>query len=203
MIYIYDIILNFQNDYYQFFEWSPKDKIINIPKIPLYRVSDKDILYLKKNNIIVDESIISKIKKANKSSKKITCIVSNKKIAIALLFNNQGKLLKKSSLIFEEEEEAISLAKNIKETNIIYKKNINCKCKNKLRIEKEKKDIIVSYINNTKDITALKYLYYECYEKELENELLLRKKILKELKKEWNEKQRKIFKIVNILISTN
>ena len=47
MNYIYDIVLNFQENYYQFFEWSRKDKIKNISKIPVYRVTDEDLLKLK------------------------------------------------------------------------------------------------------------------------------------------------------------
>ena len=33
MDYIYDIVLNFQNEYYDFFEWKSTDKVINIKKI--------------------------------------------------------------------------------------------------------------------------------------------------------------------------
>ena len=51
MIYIYDIALNFQKNYYQFFEWNRHDKIKNFSKIPIYRVSDDDIMNLKDNEI--------------------------------------------------------------------------------------------------------------------------------------------------------
>ena len=30
MDYIYDIVLNFNDDYYEFYEWKQEDKIINI-----------------------------------------------------------------------------------------------------------------------------------------------------------------------------
>ena len=57
MNYIYDIVLNFQDNYYNFFEWNREDKIKNIIKIPLYRVSDKDINILKNNIIKVSKNL--------------------------------------------------------------------------------------------------------------------------------------------------
>ena len=63
MNYIYDIVLNFQDNYYNFFEWNRDDKIKNILKIPLYRVTDEDIKILKNNKIKVDKKLIDKIVK--------------------------------------------------------------------------------------------------------------------------------------------
>ena len=33
MNYIYDIVLNFNKDYYEFYEWKKSDKVINVKKI--------------------------------------------------------------------------------------------------------------------------------------------------------------------------
>ena len=203
MDYIYDITLNFQENYYQFFEWKPEDKIINIPKISIYKVSDKDIIYLKNNEVKVSEEFITKIKKDNKKNKKIVCIVSNGKTAIALLFNSRGYLIKRSSLIFEEEEEVIYIVKNKRAIKIPYEKNNHKYNNNYLRIEKEKKDLVSSYIKNTTNIYSLKYLYYECYERELNDINKIRKILLKELTHNWNENQKKIYNIINILININ
>ena len=54
MDYIYDIILNFQNNYYEFYEWKKEDKIINIKKILVYKISNEDYLSLKYNDVIID-----------------------------------------------------------------------------------------------------------------------------------------------------
>lgn len=198
MNYIYDIILNFQNKYYNFFEWNKTDKLQNINKIPLYRISDKDILILRNNSVQVTKEFINTLKK-DTTTKKLICLVSNNKIAIALLFNEEGYLLKRSSLIFEEEEEVIDEAKYLKETKIEYLKNQNIQEQNKLRIEKERKKEIIEYINNTNNFIALKYLYYEYYEKENNNPINIKETLLKELTKEWNTKQNKLYKIINML----
>ena len=35
MDYIYDIVLNFHENYYEFYEWKSSDKIINVKKITI------------------------------------------------------------------------------------------------------------------------------------------------------------------------
>ena len=100
MNYIYDIVLNFQDNYYQFFEWNRTDKIKNISKIIVYRVSDKDLKDLTYNQITIDIELLKKIKEENKKNQKIMCLVSNTKQSIGLLFSEEGILLKRSSLLF-------------------------------------------------------------------------------------------------------
>ena len=41
MNYIYDIVLNFNKEYYSFYEWNRKDNIINVKKIPLFLVDNE------------------------------------------------------------------------------------------------------------------------------------------------------------------
>ena len=44
MNYIYDIVLNFQKNYYNFFEWNRTDNIKNIYKISIYHITDNDLI---------------------------------------------------------------------------------------------------------------------------------------------------------------
>ena len=199
---MYDIILNFQDNFYQFFEWKQDDKIINYNKIPLLHISNKDIFSLKNNNVKLKKDFFNRIKETNKYQKKYICIVSDGKMAMALLFDDTGRLKKRSSLIFEEEEEAVKLTKKLKKTNINYENNNKKNFKNILIIEKEKKNIVMSYIKNSKDITTLKYLYYEYSEKELNNIDLLKNELLSELSKKWSENHKKIYNIVEIILKT-
>ena len=199
MNYIYDIVLNFQDNYYDFFEWNREDKIKNILKIPLYRVTDEDIKILKNNKIKVDKKLIDKIKIDNKNYKKIICLVSNGKLSLGLLFNEEGYLLKRSSLIFEEEEETNLVSEKLPITHIKYIKNVTIKPKNKLRIEKEKKSQIIKYLKETKDISKLKYVYYEYYKKECTQKDLIIKTLIRELNQQWTPKQKKLYKLIKFL----
>ena len=202
MNYIYDIVLNFHEIYYEFFEWQKKDKIKNIIKIPIYRVSDNNLKILKENKVRIDNSFYEKIKKDNKNYKKIVCLVSNTKQSIGLLFNEKGYLLKRSSMIYEEEEEANEYSKTLKITPIHYLENQKIKRKKSLRLEIEKKESLIKYIEKTTDLSTLKYLYYEYYQEECNNIDKIKNSLLKELKKEWNQKQKKIYE-TTILINKN
>lgn len=198
MNYIYDIILNFQNNYYDFFEWRREDKIKNITKIPIYKINDKDLLNLKYNKVIIDNKFIEKIKEDNKKNKNLICLVSNQKTTLGLLFDEKGNLLKRSSLIFEEEEEANDYVKKLQNTPIKYLKNIKTNIPNKLRVEIEKKDTLINYLTSTNDTLTLKYLYFEYFDKECNDIKTIKKELLKEINKEWSIKQNNLYNIINI-----
>ena len=199
MNYIYDIVLNFQDNYYQFFEWIRTDKIKNISKIIVYHVSDQDLIDLTYNEIVVDIPFLTKLKEDNKKYKKIMCLISNTRQTIGLLFSNDGKLLKRSSLLFEEETEVNNFAKTLPLTIITYQKNKKIEPNHRLRIEIEKKDILVQYINQTNDILTLKYLYYEYFEEESNDYLKIKSELLNIMEEEWNKKKNNLYKIINIL----
>ena len=44
MDYYYDVLLNFQDNYYMFYEWDEDDTIEYVKKIPLIHVDSKTIL---------------------------------------------------------------------------------------------------------------------------------------------------------------
>ena len=199
MNYIFDIVLNFHQNYYNFFEWNRTDKIKNIYKISLYRVTDKDLINLKYNNIKVKEPIINKIKEDNPKHKKIICLVSNTKTSVGLLFDESGNLLKRSSLLFEEETEVNHIAKTLPITKIEYLKNTLVSTKNTLRIEKEKKELLENYIKDLSDEYTLKYLYYEYFNKECNDISKIKNILLQELSSEWTIKKNNLYQIINIL----
>ena len=199
MNYIYDIVLNFQNNYYQFFEWNRTDKIKNINKISVYHVSDQDILDLTNNKIIIDNTFLNKLKDDNKKNKKLMCLVSNQSQTIGLLFSNDGVLLKRSSLMFEEETEVNNYVKDLPLTKIDYIKNEKQELSNRLRIEKEKKDRLIEYIKNTSNELTLKYLYYEYFKEECTNLDKIKETLINVMESEWNNNKSTLYKTISIL----
>lgn len=203
MNYIYDIVLNFQDNYYQFFEWKRNDKIKNIYKISIYRVTDQDLNILKNNKVKIENTFLNKIKEDNKKHKKIMCLVSNTKISIGLLIAPDGTILKRSSLLFEEEEEANEISKLLDITPIKYLENIKITPRNKLRIEIEKKDTLLYYINKINNEITLKYLYYEYFKEECNNIKEIKNTLKKELEKNWTKKQNNLYYLVTLLNKNN
>ena len=84
MEYIYDIVLNFKDRYYEFYEWKKKDKIINIKKIPIYKIKNKDYLNIKNNEVLINKKTLPK-------QNKMFLLASNKEI-MGILLNNNGNI---------------------------------------------------------------------------------------------------------------
>ena len=56
MIYIYDILLNFNPIFYNFYDWYKKDKIEHIKKIPLFKVDDQTIKDFMNYELIIEDN---------------------------------------------------------------------------------------------------------------------------------------------------
>ena len=161
MEYVYDIVLNFQDNYYDFYEWNKSDKLINIKKIPIYKISNQAYLEIKYHNVSIDLNTIP-------ITSKIILLTSGIEV-LGILLDKNGQVLKKSSLLFEESDDILENNQDLKRINIKY--HINSKNKINIlgRIKQDKLNYITNYLANIdkiKDEDLLKYLYYDIYKKE-------------------------------------
>ena len=207
MNFIYDIALNLNKNYYEFFEWNKKDNIINIKKIPLFVVSNDVFKMMKYDKITVDLNFINDIKDKTFTYSRIklgpSCLISNGKEVIGLLFNDNGDLIKRSSLLLDEEEEVIDeiTDNRIYIINIVKSKKMEVKHIN--RIEREKKDFLVKYINKEKNYINLKYLYYDYFEKDEDNITTIKSLLINEIKNNWNKRFINFYDTVKMFIKIN
>ncbi len=204
MNFIYDIVLNFNKEYYYFFEWSKNDNIVNVKKIPLFLVSKETYNNMKCNIVTVRDSFIKCIKDKTYtySRQKLgpSCLVSNGREVMGVLFNEKGNLIKKSSLLLDEEEEVLDEIYtdeifNIEITTIKKKNEENNKIN---RLEKEKKDFLIKYINKEKNIVNLRYLYYDYFERDEDDSDIIKNELINEIKNNWNKKFNSFFETVKI-----
>lgn len=207
MNYIYDIVLNFNKDYFCFYEWNKKDNIINIKKIPFFVVDNNTFNMMKYDRVVVDSSFIELIKEKTYtySKNKIgsACLISNCKEVIGVLFDNKGNLVKRSSLLIDEEEEVLDEIVNddIYNINIVSSKKIRREDIN--RIEREKKLFLNKYIKRENNIINLKYLYYDYFEKEEDDISLIKKKLLDNINSNWSDKLNSFYETVKIFNKIN
>ena len=181
MDYIYDIILNFQEKYYEFYEWNNNDKIINIKKIPIYKISTIDYLNIKKHIVIIDRKTLP-------LSSKIFLLTNGLEI-MGILQDNYGKVIKLSGLLFDESDDILRDRDNIKLINIKYR--ILKKRNNKLisRNNYEKQNYLNNYLKKidlSKDEYLIKYLYYDIYGIEEKDANIIYKKLLSLSKEKIN-----------------
>lgn len=203
MNFIYDIVLNFNKDYYNFFEWNKKDNIINIKKIPLFIVNNDTFNVMKYDNITVSKSFIDTIKDKTYtySRQKIgpACLLCNGKEVIGILFSDAGVLLKRSSLLLDEEEEVIDEIYSEEIYNIDIVKIKKNKIDNNInRSQKEKKDYLIRYINKETNDINLKYLYYDYFEKDEDDIAAIKNGLADEIMNNWNKKFNSFYETVKI-----
>ena len=202
MNFIYDIVLNFNKEYYNFFEWNRKDNIINIKKIPFFMVDNETFLTMKYDQVTVSTAFVDMIKDKTFTYSKYkvgpSCLFTNGKEVIGVLFNERGMLVKRSSLLLDEEDEVLEEM----DSDSVYKIDIvkikKVKPSNINRMEREKKEFLIKYINKENSEINLKYLFYDYFERDEDNINSIKEILIKEIKNNWNEKFIKFYETVKI-----
>lgn len=177
MNYIYDILVNFNEEMYDFFDWNESDNIEHIRKIPLFRVDARDFSNIKHNIVKFGKDFLDKIQ--NKTEVFNSRKVKNIEYAFLLtngvevigykIENTKNKYV--TSLLIDEDVEVIEVCERLEESVIDY--DIQKVKKISLFSTRHDKHII-QYIKNeikllSKNHDKLKYLYYECFDKKENN----------------------------------
>lgn len=204
MVYIYDIVLNFDDELLEFFEWKESDNIKYIKRLPLIKVEDSLIKDVLENDILFDDLLLDQIKGKTiyYDSKNDDCpivVLSNQDIAIAVLIKDNG--YKYSRLLLDEEYEVLNIASKLSTTKVDYsiigKKCIN---NNLTREERKIRGILLSeidYLYNSNKLDKLNYYYYE-YFNEINNDKEDVYKRLKDTLTTIDDKHLKLLEIVKL-----
>lgn len=211
MNYIYDVILNFQKEYYDFYEWNKNDNIYHMRKIPIIKINNKQFFEIKNNTIRFDEETLKlfntknilaeRFKKNSISKIRNTIILGDEYEALAIKLNKNGLINFKSALLPDEQDDVIEILKFQKEFKLNYQIIHNQKTNNfKTRFELENEKFIMNELNkiyNEKNIQKLNYLCLECFNKPEKNINEAYKNLKKEIKKA-NSNFQKIYEIFKI-----
>lgn len=203
MRFIYDIVVNFEKDFFEFYEWEKEDNIVNIKKIPLFLVNNETYKIIKYENVTINSMFVDKIRDKTFAYNKIkigpSCLITNGMEVIGILCNDKGEVIKKSSLLIDEENEILEEAADIDFYNIdiIKRKKIN---KNNInRRETEKRNFLIKYISKENNNSNLKYLYYDYFEKENEDIFLIKKELINEIRYNWNKRLNDFYETAKII----
>lgn len=200
MNYIYDILINLQVSLYDFFEWDLSDDIMHVRKIPLIKIKTDDLLNIKNNKVILNDDTLKRISNRceiftnhNVRIIKYLCLFSDDKDVLAVEFDKNGQKSRISRLLIDEELEVIEVSEHIDATSINYE------IKNKETIEffKTRRELkIYDYILKqlTKDnYNKLKYLYFECFDREEDNYQKIVTDLKEALKNNWKSIYEKVY----------
>ena len=194
MNFIYDIILNFNDELYESFEWEIGDTLLHVKKTPIFRLPKKDYFNIKNNKIIFDEEVSQKIYKQSNVYKNsringeyYIALIAFEEEAIAIKLNNKGELLQKSHLLIDEERSTLKVVHRLETTHLNYKL-VNSENTNPYLTRQEKNDIkrIINKITKlykNKEKSKLEYLYLECFNKKEKNIDIIFENLKKEVVK--------------------
>ena len=142
---IYDIVLNFNKEFLDFFEWDKHDILIHVRKIPIFKI---------KNNINLKN--VKKIININNNFTYSLLLCTEEKV-VAYILDIKGNVIKYSDLILPEEEEILENYNNYELINneIITSNNISF-------LTRKQKNIKTRLLKCNDNF--LKYLYMELYD---------------------------------------
>lgn len=209
MNYIYDVVLNFQKEYYDFYDWNKNDNIYHMRKIPIIKVNNKQLLDIKNNTVKFNEDTLKyfnikaeRFKQNSIAKIKYTIIIGNEYEAIAIKLNKDRIVHLKSSLLPDEQDDVVEILKFQRETKLNYqiikKSKIN---PFKTRFETEHEQFIhkeLDEIYRQKNIQKLNYLCLECFNAPETNINRAYEKLKKEINK-TNDNFQKIYNIFKII----
>ncbi len=205
MDYYYDVLLNFQDNYYMFYEWDEDDTIEYVKKIPLIHVDSKTILNMISKVLVVDKEFLKKIENKTKLKQnnylKYTSIFSDGKNALALEFNDDGVVINKSSLILEDELSVNEFMYNVVISKIDYEIKDKVKVTKETRQELKIKKLIkleVEKMYQNKENSKLKYIYLEWFNKLEDNINLMYQNMLNKLNDKLTEKEYSIYELIKL-----
>ena len=138
----------------------------------------KDII---KNQIMIDSELVKQLHNTcevytNRSVKNVeyACLFCSNSTVVAVEFNYKGISIMKSDLLIEEALDIIEIMKKVKPVDIKYQILNKSEFSLTTRSEEQKLNFMkreISNIYKNNDFDKLKYIYYECFNKE-ENSLV-------------------------------
>lgn len=209
MNYIYDVVLNLQKEYYDFYEWNQNDNIFHMRKIPIIKINKKQLLEIKNHLIKFNGETLKyfntkiyaeRFKENNITKIKSILILSAENFALAIKFNKNGIITYKSSLLPEEQDDILEISKFQKEIVLDYKIIQKNKTEFKTRFELENEKFIrneLDTIYKEQNTKKLNYIYLECFNKNEKNYEIAYKELKKEIYKA-NNNFKKIYNIFKI-----
>ena len=210
MIYIYDIILNFNQEFYEFYEWEKKDNLFLVKKIPLYKVETKVLDDLLTKKIKFDDPIVLEINNKcevidHKKTKKIkyAALFTDSYRVVALNLNDKFEISKISDLLLDEAYNILNISKRC---NLVFpayniigsNKNEYFLTRNELKIKKYLLTELKK-INLEHDKEKLRYLYFEYFNKTPSNDINIYDELLNSITLDMNKEQLRLYELLKLI----
>ena len=204
MNYYYDVVVNFQEKNYRFYEWNENDEIEIIKKIPIFYVNAKTIKDIINNQIEVNSSFLEQIKNKTEAKEKkleYVALFITKNASIVLEFNKVGLAITRSYLQVEDECNILEILYTLPLYKLEYKIKNKIATINELRIEQELKKFLLIEIEElykNKNIKKMQFLYNEWFKKDCNDINKIYLDIKEKLNHELTENEINIYNLIKL-----
>ena len=195
MSFIYDILINFNKQVIDFYDWNLNDNIEHVRKIPLYRIDSQSLLDIKDHVVRVDSTFLERIHHKteifhNHDVGKIqyACLFSDGAYVMGVKFNSKGVSVGKSKMLLDEEMEVLDVCERLKESSISYEVLTNdVVCEFLTRKDMKIKNYLISEIEKNHNCEKLKYIYFDCYGEQEDTVSLIVDRLITSIKDNQSE----------------
>lgn len=206
MNYVYDILSNFNQELYDFYDWDKNDNFTHLRKVPSFRVSKEVLVDLMFKKVKIKCNLLKLIKDKTQVFTKegvdvieYCFIVSDSVNALGVILDEDGVVYKRSKFLVSEELEINKCLKTSKIYNVEYNLlSSKTHYSNMTRNEEKVTNLILNELELIMDSTdKIDYLYYEWFN--TNNGKNKYKKLVSSIKSSYTSKHEYILELLNLL----
>lgn len=206
MNYVYDILSNFNQELYDFYDWNKNDNFTHLRKVPSFRVSKEVLVDLMFKKVKIKGNLLKLIKDKTQVFTKegvdvieYCFIVSDSVNALGVILDEDGIIYKRSKFLVSEELEINKCLKTSKIYNVEYNLlSSKTHYSNMTRNEEKVTNLILNELELIMDSTdKIDYLYYEWFNTNKGKNKY--KKLVSSIKSSYTSKHEYILELLNLL----
>jgi hypothetical protein len=206
MNYVYDILSNFNQELYDFYDWDKNDNFTHLRKVPSFRVSKEVLVDLMFKKVKIKGNLLKLIKDKTQVFTKegvdvieYCFIVSDSVNALGVILDEDGVVYKRSKFLVSEELEINKCLKTSKIYNLEYNLlSSKTHYSNMTRNEEKVTNLILNELELIMDSTdKIDYLYYEWFNTNKGKNKY--KKLVSSIKSSYTSKHEYILELLNLL----
>lgn len=206
MNYVYDILSNFNQELYDFYDWDKNDNFTHLRKVPSFRVSKEVLVDLMFKKVKIKGNLLKLIKDKTQVFTKegvdvieYCFVVSDSVNALGVILDEDGVVYKRSKFLVSEELEINKCLKTSKVYNVEYNLlSSKTHYSNMTRNEEKVTNLILSELELIMDSTdKIDYLYYEWFNTNKGKNKY--KKLVSSIKSSYTSKHEYILELLNLL----
>lgn len=206
MNYVYDILSNFNQELYDFYDWDKNDNFTHLRKVPSFRVSKEVLVDLMFKKVKIKGNLLKLIKDKTQVFTKegvdvieYCFIISDSVNALGVILDEDGVIYKRSKFLVSEELEINKCLKTSKIYNVEYNLlSSKTHYSNMTRNEEKVTNLILSELELIMDSTdKIDYLYYEWFNTNKGKNKY--KKLVSSIKSSYTSKHEYILELLNLL----